>query len=170
VSHAAADEPRALLALYDLALPEVYGYLRHRCEDRLVAEDLTAETFVAAARSVRSGAGVAPSVPWLIGVARHKLIDHWRAKARDERTLAALEEADALSDPWEARLEVLWATEVLAGLTFSHRAALTLHYLDDLSVKEVAVLLDRTEGATEQLLARARSAFRRAYEAGERAD
>ena len=38
-----------LLALYDRALPEVYGYLLARCgAARALAEDLTAETFLAA--------------------------------------------------------------------------------------------------------------------------
>jgi RNA polymerase sigma-70 factor, ECF subfamily len=47
----AAGEP--LLAAYDVALPEVYGYLLPRCGDRAVAEDLTAETFLAAVDAVR---------------------------------------------------------------------------------------------------------------------
>jgi RNA polymerase sigma-70 factor, ECF subfamily len=169
VSHAAADDARTLLALYDRALPEVYGYLRRRCENRLVAEDLTGETFVAAARSVVAGSASSVSVPWLIGVARHKLADYWRAKARDERTLSALESPADEADPWDERLDALRAAEVLGILAVSHRAALTLRYLDDLPVKQVAELLGRTEGATDQLLARARSAFRRAYEAGEHA-
>jgi RNA polymerase sigma-70 factor, ECF subfamily len=170
VSRPAADDAHALLALYDQALPEVYGYLRHRCEDRLVAEDLTSETFVAAARSARTGTGGPVSIPWLIGVARHKLLDHWRARARSERTQAALEAVDQAADPWEERLDALRALDVLRSLTIQHRSALTLHYLDDLPVREVAELLGRTESATEQLLARARAAFRRAYEAGEHAD
>ena len=45
-----------------------------------------------------------------------------------------------------------------------HRAALTLRYVDDLSVPAVAELLGRTVHATEALLVRARSAFRVAYE------
>jgi RNA polymerase sigma-70 factor (ECF subfamily) len=52
---------------------------------------------------------------------------------------------------------------VLDHLATQHRAALTLRYLDDLSVPEVAAHLSRTVHATEALLVRARSAFRRAY-------
>ena len=39
----ASDQGPALLALYDRALPEVYGYLVRRCDGTAVAEDLTAE-------------------------------------------------------------------------------------------------------------------------------
>ena len=45
-----------------------------------------------------------------------------------------------------------------------YRAALTLRYLDDLSVPECADVLDRSVHATESLLVRARTAFRSAYE------
>ena len=70
---------RSLLDLYDRALPQVFGYLMARCGDRAVAEDLTSETFLAAAGA---GGDVALSVGWLIGVARHKLMDHWRRQDR----------------------------------------------------------------------------------------
>jgi RNA polymerase sigma-70 factor (ECF subfamily) len=42
---------------------------------------------------------------------------------------------------------------------------LTLRYVDDLAVREVAALLDRTEHAIEALLVRARRRFREVYEA-----
>ena len=45
-----------------------------------------------------------------------------------------------------------------------HRSALTLRYLDGLSVPECAAVLDRTVHATEALLMRAKRAFRDIYE------
>jgi RNA polymerase sigma-70 factor (ECF subfamily) len=39
------------MALYDRALPQVYGYLADRCRDPATAEDLTSETFLAAVRA-----------------------------------------------------------------------------------------------------------------------
>ena len=49
--------PRALLVLYDDALPVVYGYFVRRCSDRGTAEDLTSETFLAAMDAARLAAG-----------------------------------------------------------------------------------------------------------------
>ena len=43
--------------LYDEALPQVYGYLLARCGQQVVAEDLTAETFLAAVDAVRGRPG-----------------------------------------------------------------------------------------------------------------
>ena len=156
-----------LLSLYDRALPQVYGYLIQRVGDPAAAEDITSETFLAAVDAVQRDAVPDLSILWLIGVARHKLVDHWRRQARQDRKLKAVadlagEEAD---DPWDAHLDARQARLVLVGLGAHHRAALTLRYLDGLPVAEVAQVMDRTLHATEALLVRARKAFRAAYEA-----
>ncbi len=153
-----------LLSLYDRALPEVYGYLLARCGQRALAEDLTAETFLAAVRAEADGGGPT-MVAWLIGTARHKLVDHWRRLEREERGLRLLDGGVARTeDPWDDELDTLRAQQVLEELSPTHRTVLTLRYLDDLPVPKVAALLGRTLHATEALLVRARTAFRRQYE------
>jgi RNA polymerase sigma-70 factor, ECF subfamily len=155
----------ALLELYDIALPQVYGYLLARCGSRNVAEDLTAETFLAAVSAEQKPDPPDLSVAWLVGTARHKLVDHWRREEREERSLRLIDAgSDESDDPWEAQLEATHARHVLHDLGPHHRAALTLRYLDGLPVPEVAHALGRTLHATEALLVRARAAFRRAYE------
>jgi len=158
-----ADRGHELLELYDDALPSVYGYLLRRCGSPPLAEDLTSDTFLAAVDAVGRNRVPSLTTAWLIGVARHKLVDHWRRQAREERRLALLEN-ERSEERWEVDLDALVAHDTLASLGAHHRAALTLRYLDGLSVPEVAEHLDRTVGATEVLLVRARRAFRTAYE------
>ena len=159
------DPAFGLLKLYDDALPHVYGYLLARCGNAGLAEDLTAESFLAAVQAARKPGAPDPSIPWLIGVARHKLADHWRRAEREQRGLRVLDgEMAPVEDPWETVIDRIQAREVLSRLGAHHRAALTLRYLDGLPVPEVARHLDRTRLATEALLARARAAFRRIYE------
>jgi RNA polymerase sigma-70 factor (ECF subfamily) len=163
----APDPALGLLELYDEALPHVYGYLLARCGDVPLAEDLTAEAFLAAVHAVRKPDAAEPSVAWLIGVARHKLADHWRRVEREQRGMRLLDgELDTVEDPWDVAVDKIRARQVLDELGPHHRAALTLRYLDGLPVPEVARHLDRTVHATEALLVRARGAFRRRY-AGE---
>jgi RNA polymerase sigma-70 factor (ECF subfamily) len=162
-----AEADTGLLEVYDRALPQVYGYLLDRCGDVATAEDLTSETFLAVARAVDRPAVGGVTVAWLIGVARHKLADHWRRRARDDRLVARIGDQPApTEDPWDVQLDGLRVAEVLGRLGDHHRAALTLRYIDGLPVPDVAVLLGRTVHATEALLVRARIAFRRQYEGG----
>lgn len=165
---ARVDEQQ-LLALYDASLPEVYGYLLARCGRVALAEDLTAEVFLAAVDAVRRGAAPPLTVGWLIGTARHKLVDHWRRQAREQRHLQSVGTPTDFDDPWDAELDALRAREVLARLGPHHRSALVLRHVDDLPVREVAALLGRSLHATEALLVRARTAFRRAYAESEEA-
>ena len=161
------DEPvdvDPVVAIYRRALPQVYGYLLPRCGNVAVAEDLTAETFMAAVTASRQGSVAELSVAWLVGVARHKLVDHWRRLAREQRDLAVVEQmADRVDDPWGEHPNAGVIHAALARLSAHQRAALTLRYLDGLSVTEVAEHLRRSLHATETLLARARAALRRCY-------
>jgi RNA polymerase sigma-70 factor, ECF subfamily len=160
-----ADQGAVLLALYDRAVADVYGYLLPRCGAVTLAEDLTAETFLAAVAAVKRHTVPTMTTAWLVAVARHKLVDHWRRQAREERNLRLVhDDAPLENDPWDAHLDAARAHAVLDSLTPQHRAALTLRYLDGLSVPDVADLLGRGVHATEALLVRARVAFRHAYE------
>ncbi|MDL9936839.1 sigma-70 family RNA polymerase sigma factor [Gordonia sp. ABSL1-1] len=154
------DPVASLLACYDDALPVVYGYVLRRCTDRAVAEDVTSETFLAAMDAARNGTSV-PGTGWLIGIARHKLADHWR---RMQRTPLPTDDLpDQTVDRWDAELDRIVAEYTMSRLAPMYRAALTLRYVDDLPVADCATILDRTHGATEALLTRAKRAFRAAY-------
>ena len=150
-----------------MALPQVYGYLLPRCASVSLAEDLTADTFVAAVAAVRRGRATDVTVAWLIGVARHKLVDHWRRTAREQRGLDEVaRDSPEAEDPWPALLDVASAHAALHRLSPPQRLALTLRYLDGLPVSEVAAHLQRSLHATETLLVRSRAALRRIYDEG----
>ncbi len=168
---AAADPEEALVALYDQALPQVYGYLVLRCGSASLAEDLTADTFMAAVTAAKDGTASDLTIAWLVGVARHKLVDHWRRKEREERSLGAVHGGrHDVDDPWDERVNAELAHAALARLGPPQRAALTLRYLDGLPVADVAAHLGRSVQATETLLVRARAAFRRTYQESESND
>ncbi|MDQ3177668.1 MAG: RNA polymerase sigma factor [Actinomycetota bacterium] len=154
-----------LLDVYDASVGDVYGYLLRRCRHQADAEDLTSEVFLAAAAAERDR-DAEITIAWLIGVARHKLVDHWRRIEREHRREEAVvnDTIDADDDPWDRTLDAMIARDVLGRLGEPHRSALTLRYVDGLTVPTVAGVLDRTIHATEAVLVRARRAFRIAYE------
>lgn len=156
------SDTSTFLELYDDALPHVYGYLVKRCANTATAEDLTAETFMAAVAALRRSNDARPELntAWLIGTARHKLVDHWRRTERRKEELTELWDDLAVPDPNDEAIDAVTAQGVLAQLAPHHRAVLTLRYVDDLSVGDVAATLGRTVHATEALLTRAKASFR----------
>lgn len=160
-------DPVAFRAFYAEMLPRVYSFAYHRCGgNQAVAEDVVQETFMAAVREIRGGAAVREPTAWLFGLARHKLFDQFRAEAREERRLSLVWQAPKEDPEWQPSEELARERTLaaLAVLPASQRHALTLRYLDEMSVPEIATALGRSVHATESLLARGRDAFRRAYE------
>jgi RNA polymerase sigma-70 factor (ECF subfamily) len=149
------------VAVYDRSVTDVYSYLYSRLHDRPLTEDLTQDVFLAGARRAADGHPV--DVAWLIAVARNKLVDHWRAASRRERKLHLLSSAPEADPGLPEPLDHSRAADVLDALNPTYRLALVLRHVDGLSVPEVADHLGRTVAATEQILTRARTAFRREY-------
>jgi RNA polymerase sigma-70 factor, ECF subfamily len=166
VERSIGDQPalRDLLAVVDSELGNVFSFILRRCGDRELAEDLTSDVMVRAVRETkRAGSVVTPA--WLTTVARNRLVDHWRSKAREDRRLG-LAWSNPDPDEWAddgAPLEPEVVNQAMRRLPPDHQAVLSLRYLDDLTVPDVAAALGRSLHATESLLARARRAFRTSY-------
>ena len=158
-----ADD-RAFRAWYDATLPRVYGYLFQRCgRDTELAQELTQQTFIAAIGS-RQGPSNDDPIAWVIGIARHRLADHFKALERRERGfLRLLSRSSQPAVAWLGDQEPDGQlVDALRHLPAAQRAAITLRYVDDLPVREVCALLGKSEGAVESLLSRGREALRRA--------
>lgn len=157
----------AFWALYDDALPKIYGFLVRRV-GRDVAEDLTQEVFSTMARTATAQGIEAVSLPWLYTVAKSRMFDHLRRQRRAERNRVIAwvyrsEPTTSIDRTFHERNLTADTERALDALPTAQRAALVLHHLDDLSISEVADRLGRSVRATESLLARARHGFRSAF-------
>ncbi len=165
-----AGSETALAALYQRYLPSLWRYVYRRLRgDAPAAEDVVSESFLAAIRGVKRIDPDAVCVcAWLTGIARHKLQDHWRRRGDDCPPL----EADAVAAParpgphdlLEADERRARVAEAMARLRDEERLALEWKYVDELSVREIAGRIGRTEKAAEALLYRARRGLRTALE------
>lgn len=154
-----------LALLFDENYENVYRFCLARSGSHEVAQDISSEVFAEAARRFAGGDNEGISVAWLITVARRRLIDLWRSKERSRRRIEqmlSVEQTGSVSTIPEPDVVVLAALRSLPG---RQRLALTLRYLDDLSVQEVADVLQCGYQAAESVLARGRRSFAKAYEA-----
>ena len=157
-------DPDRFRAFYEETLPRVYGYFLHRCGGSIpVAEDLTQETFLASVSELKKGRRPNEPVPWIFGIARHKLLDHYRRRERTEHPIDPHLELDELRPDESVDATRERTVAALDAVPGTQRSALVLHYLDGFSMREIAALLDKSEKAVEGLLTRGRTNFMHAY-------
>ncbi len=58
----------------------LFRYALYRVSDRAIAEDLVQETFMAALNSAAGFASRSSQLTWLLGILKHKILDHYRHK------------------------------------------------------------------------------------------
>lgn len=145
------------LEMYDATVVEVFRYACRLTSDTPRAEDLVQQVYLELLESARSGAVGRIGMGRLIVAVRSRFLNALRGTAREERRLRLV-----VSNPNPEPADEFAGTDLLDdhGLTDRERAALTLRYVDDLSVADVASALETTVRATESLLARARNRIR----------
>jgi len=164
-------EPAALGMLYDLYVEKIYAYIYHRVGQADLAEDLTGQVFMRMLEAVRTGRVWHTSFSgWLYRIAHNLVVDHYRRKKR--ATIVDLDDAAPVRaqtgdpiDSMESQFERERLRAALAKLTDEQAQVIGLRFLEDLSIAEVAQIMDKTEGAVKALQYRAVLALRRVMQA-----
>lgn len=148
--------------LYRTHLRDVYSYACYRVGDHHDAEELTEQTFLQAyrhfERADRESMG-RPMRPWLIRIAHNLAANLYRDRSR--RPSSPLDERTVLSAPRtteeivESRAELTRVLEGVSRLSDDRREALIMRFALDMSNREIARALGRSDGATKVLLHRA---------------
>jgi RNA polymerase sigma factor (sigma-70 family) len=157
--------------LYETQAERIYGFAFRMLGRRDVALDVVQETFaVALADPWRFRGESAPST-WLFAIARNLCLK--RARPKRERTFEdfeAIVEAHGRSTPstHTAQEREHYLAEVKQGcliglvgcLPLSQRSVFVLHVLNDMTIADVARIMDKTPNAVRILLSRAKSRLR----------
>ena len=155
--------------LYHTYLIPVFRYIYFRIRDKDTAEDLTQDVFlkVYGAISRFEHKDTSP-LAYFFTVARNTVIDYQRKKKTipldgdgTEAALAAL--PDTAKHPegtaeWRDTLKAL--REAIGSLTEEQQEVVVLRFMGELSVREVARLMQKAEPAVRQLQCRALRALR----------
>ena len=148
----------SFLAFYDATVVDAYRYASRLVgNDRSRTEDLVHDVYVGLLSKVKSGPMHDIGLGWVLVAIRHRFLDCLRRDQREERRLRLVWSSDDAQIDESAVDGLLGA----AGLSDRERAALTLRYIDDLSVPQVAREMGTSVHAVESLLARARTRVRR---------
>jgi RNA polymerase sigma-70 factor (ECF subfamily) len=140
-------------------------YLQSRLLPRTdLVDDFLQETLLAAWQGLPGYRGQAPLKTWLLGIARHKVEDYYRARLRDLADQFSGEEDVADEPLFDLRLDreraAAWTWETIGELPEIYGLVLRWRYWEQRSAQEMAASTGRSEKAVERLLSRARDQFR----------
>jgi RNA polymerase sigma-70 factor (ECF subfamily) len=160
VDRAQHGDRDALEELYLIHFDRIYSYLHVSVGNKHDAEDLTTQTFLKMLESINKFRWQsAPFSAWLFRIAHNLAMDHFRAARRWQPEEEVPEPPpDESTSAEEGALEQIGKRsmlELIEELSPEQQQVLTLKFVFNFSNKDVATVLDKTEGAIKSLQHRA---------------
>jgi RNA polymerase sigma-70 factor, ECF subfamily len=150
--------------IYDKCIDKIYRFIFLKVSSKEIAQDLCSETFLKGWEAYKNNPKIENPSAFLYRIARNLVVDHYRQKGRVQLVSPefvpiadqnpGIEERAALSSDLE-QVKV-----VLADLKEDYQNVIIWRYLDDLSIPEVAKMMDKSEEATRVTLHRALKVLR----------
>jgi RNA polymerase sigma-70 factor, ECF subfamily len=138
-------------------------YLRRLIPQGDAALDVHQEVWLDVYRGLKSLEVPEAFGVWVYQIAHHKAARFVRREIRVEAAVELLTEAES-SERWESELDGEAVHRGLEALPVEQREVLTLHYLRDLSMQEIATVLGCPAGTVKSRLYHARKALRQVME------
>lgn len=155
----------AWVELYDDLAPVVLGYLRGKGAGD--AEDLTGEVFLQVVRDVGSFEGNERDFrAWTLSIAHHRLLDDVRRRRRrpvdfEGEVVHDTSSEDDVETQALGAVEAGRVIEIIRSLSPDQQDVLLLRMIADLSIEEVARIIDKRVGAVKALQRRGLAALRK---------
>lgn len=163
-----AGDEKALREAYDRHGAAVLYLAQRLLGNRADAEDVTQVTFVAAWNG-RDGFDPerGTMLGWLLGIARRKVVDRFRATMREQRvaeTVQAQQTAPAVEEGPERIVDRLVVADELGRLPEEQRRTLELAFFDDLTHPQIAAATGLPLGTVKSHIRRGMANLRRRWE------
>jgi len=160
IERAVKRDEGAFGALYSGYQPQIYRFIFLKVRDRFEAEDMTHQVFLNAWRTINSYRDMGhPFSSWLYRIARNEVIDYYRTK----KDVISLENMDPEISPVSADFSASaergldWekVSAAVGSLKPVYQDVVIMRFVEDMSVAEVAAVVEKSEGAVKLIQHRA---------------
>ncbi len=155
--------------IYDDYVDKIYRFIFFKVNSEEIAQDLCSETFLRGwqsfkAKKENNKQEIENPQAFLYQIARNLVIDHYREKGRTQTVSA---DYVSITDPGQdleeqalSRSDLDTIKLALTDLKDNYQELVVWHYIDDLSISEIAKMLKKPEGTVRVMLHRALKSLR----------
>ncbi len=153
---------------YDFYAPKIYRFVRLKVDSQETAQDLTSEAFLKIWQYLYEQKKIRERFQALLyKITRNLIIDFYRAKSvreilieDDLEEFSNIESEEVSDELVFHKEEIKQIKNALAQVHPNYQDVIVWHYLEELSISEIAEILDKNEGTIRVLLHRAVRALR----------
>ncbi len=159
----AEKDPLYFEELYEIFFPKIYNYFYFKVNDKSLAEDMVSDVFIKILNNISKCRDRRQFQSWAFAIARNYLIDFYRKKSTNIEASSSSYEDNKYYDnnnsfnPEDALMDKISReelSEVLKILSKSQQDVIILRFFEELKLKEIAEIMNKSEGAVKGLLYR----------------
>jgi RNA polymerase sigma-70 factor (ECF subfamily) len=162
ITAAVAGDRNSFGELYDLYNPKIYRFILFKVGSVAEAQDLTHQVFLNAWTNIYTYRDLGyPFGSWLYRIAKNQIIDHYRTARHHtsldehpEETIAGLPHSDD-GAAYEESFELTRVMKAIEKLKPEYQDIVIMRFVEDMSIKEIADVIEKSEGAVKLLQHRA---------------
>ena len=166
----AKKDDQAFEILYHHYFPKIYGYIFKRVGNHETTEDIVSITFVKVFTNLSKYNNKGYTFgAWVYKIATNNLVDHYRKQGRNKEV--GIEEANEIKDESltpEDQVQISQDKEsikvIINKLPKRYQKVLNLKFFAELSITEIAHVMDISENNSRVLTFRALKKFHKLYE------
>ena len=146
--------------IYDAYVEKIYRFVFLKVNSQDIAQDICSETFLRAWNVFKDeNRKIENPQAFLYQIARNLVIDHYREKGRSQ--VVSAEYASVIDPTQDLEEKTLQDSDlnaiysILGQIKPEYKEIIIMHYVNDLSIAEIAETLEKTQGAVRTMLHRA---------------
>lgn len=155
--------------IYDEHVDKVYRFVLFKVSSEVIAQDITSETFTRLWKEISMDKEIRNPSGFLFRVARNMITDHYRLKDQNPVILDnpenILDNSQDIAGQAVQKDDMRIITAALGQMDNDYSLALSMYYIEQEPVSEVAKALGKSQGATRVIIHRGMKQLRQILEA-----
>ena len=163
------ENPKQIFSqIYDSHIEKIYRFIFLKVNSQEVAQDLCSETFLRVWKCFKDNKNIDNPQAFLYQIARNLIIDYYRERGRTQTI--SIDYAPIIDPNQDLEKKTFQDSDLgiikanLANLRQDYQEMIIWHYVDDLSIPEIAKMIDKKEGTVRVNLHRALRALKNKIE------